>query len=139
MGAKRSLAAFAQTCLVFSEPALDALWYELHGLLPLVRCMPCDLWKLESHSPRKALVHLLFSISCAVADAITKYFQRPIVPTDWGRFVYHAGRVREFIHRDPSAWDVLRTLNLGSTGSPVIFLQNYIVVTKQLILQFVLR
>jgi hypothetical protein len=42
--AKKSLAGLAQTCLAFREPALDALWYELHGLLPLVRCMPQDLW-----------------------------------------------------------------------------------------------
>jgi hypothetical protein len=72
VGAKRSLAAFAQTCLAFSEPALHALWYELYDLLPLVQCMPRDLWKLESsgHWQGKKLVHLFSSISCAVADAI---------------------------------------------------------------------
>jgi hypothetical protein len=42
-----SLAAFAQTCLVFSEPALNALWYELYDLQPLVKCMPRDLWEVE--------------------------------------------------------------------------------------------
>jgi hypothetical protein len=61
VGAKRSLAAFAQTRLAFSEPALDALWYELHSLIPLVQCMPCDLWKLD----QEKLVNLFSSISCA--------------------------------------------------------------------------
>jgi hypothetical protein len=70
VGAKRSLAAFAQTCSAFSEPALDALWYELHDVLPLVQCMPRDLWELQSIRLSQTLVHLVFSVSCAVADDI---------------------------------------------------------------------
>jgi hypothetical protein len=42
------------------------------------------------------------------------------VPTDWERFVYHAGRVRKFIYTDDhlGAWDedTFQTLNLGITG-----------------------
>jgi hypothetical protein len=69
--AKRSLAVFARTCLAISEPALDILRYELHDLLPLVQCMPCDLWKLESGME---LVLSFSSIYCTVADAIYRSF-----------------------------------------------------------------
>jgi hypothetical protein len=47
MRAKKSLAALARTCVALCEPALDVLWYELSDLLPLVKCMPSDLWRLE--------------------------------------------------------------------------------------------
>jgi hypothetical protein len=59
VSAEASLAAFAQTCLVFSEPALDALWYELYDLQPLVKCMPRDLWEVEyiGQSQEEKLVH----------------------------------------------------------------------------------
>jgi hypothetical protein len=65
--AKKSLAALAQTCLALREPALDALWYELDDLLPLVKCMPHDLLGLDF---TKTLVHLFSTISLSVADVM---------------------------------------------------------------------
>ena len=43
---RKALARFAQTCSRLREPALDALWYDLDSLIPLIQCMPRDLWKL---------------------------------------------------------------------------------------------
>jgi hypothetical protein len=40
-----SLASFARTCRWLREPSLNAVWYELHGLSPLVKCMPQNLWE----------------------------------------------------------------------------------------------
>ena len=72
MAANSSLAKLAQTCLAFSEPALNALWYELDDLLPLIQCMPCDLWSIGEG---EIVVHLISSISCAVADDIYRSFR----------------------------------------------------------------
>ncbi|OAX31743.1 hypothetical protein K503DRAFT_750464 [Rhizopogon vinicolor AM-OR11-026] len=44
---KKTLPALALTCKSFTRPALDALWKELDGLGPLVRCLPQSLWKLD--------------------------------------------------------------------------------------------
>jgi hypothetical protein len=55
--ARKSLAGLAQTCLWFREPALDALWYQLHDLSPLFKCMPPDLW--EEIGVRRRLVRLI--------------------------------------------------------------------------------
>jgi hypothetical protein len=44
LGAAGSLAALSQTCSALHEPALDALWHELHDIKPLVGCMPHGLW-----------------------------------------------------------------------------------------------
>jgi hypothetical protein len=42
---RRTLARVARTCRTFQEPALYVLWYDLNSLLPLIQCMPPDLWK----------------------------------------------------------------------------------------------
>jgi len=39
-----SLAALARTSRTFSEPALNAIWCGLATIIPLLRCMPSDLW-----------------------------------------------------------------------------------------------
>jgi hypothetical protein len=40
-----SLAALAGTSHIFSECALNALWSGLTDIVPLLRCMPSDLWE----------------------------------------------------------------------------------------------
>ena len=70
VGARKSLAALAQTCLAISEPALDSLWYEIHDIIPLVKCMPPDLWRLDIDGERKKLVNLFSSSSCTLADDV---------------------------------------------------------------------
>ncbi|KIK98960.1 hypothetical protein PAXRUDRAFT_823302 [Paxillus rubicundulus Ve08.2h10] len=41
-----SLAALARTCRAFQEPALDALWFQLDDLTPLLKCLTKDVWTL---------------------------------------------------------------------------------------------
>ncbi|KAF5376500.1 hypothetical protein D9615_008661 [Tricholomella constricta] len=74
------LAALARTCRTFSEPAQDGLWYEIGNLIPLIKCMPEDLWK----SPE----------GITLDEEAQIVFQRPVVSTDWPRFVIQAQRVR---------------------------------------------
>lgn len=40
------LASLAQCCRAFQEAALDALWYKLYDLNPLLRCLPHDALKI---------------------------------------------------------------------------------------------
>ncbi|OAX30957.1 hypothetical protein K503DRAFT_870818 [Rhizopogon vinicolor AM-OR11-026] len=58
-----TLLALALTCKSFTEPALDLLWRELHGLSPLIRCLPSSLWKLNGPKP-----HLNFMRSMTLDD-----------------------------------------------------------------------
>jgi hypothetical protein len=51
-----SLAALAGTSHVFSESALNALWSGLADIVPLLRCMPSDLWEERKVAGRKELV-----------------------------------------------------------------------------------
>ena len=50
-----SLAKLARTCRMFSEPSLDLLWRAQGSLIPLLRTMPADLWRVDDEilvSPR---------------------------------------------------------------------------------------
>lgn len=40
----RTLFSLALTCHATSESALDALWRTIDDIIPLIRCMPDDLW-----------------------------------------------------------------------------------------------
>lgn len=40
-----SLAAFARTCHAVHEKALDRLWLTQNTIIPLLRCMPADVWE----------------------------------------------------------------------------------------------
>lgn len=44
---KRDQFSLAITCKAFAEPALDTLWHEQRSLVPLIRCMPQDLWIIK--------------------------------------------------------------------------------------------
>lgn len=41
------LSVMARTARVLHEPAIHALWHELPGLIPLLRCFPTDSWTIE--------------------------------------------------------------------------------------------
>ncbi|KAJ7022714.1 hypothetical protein C8F04DRAFT_1272300 [Mycena alexandri] len=73
------------TPLALSDPALDAVWREISGLVNLMRLLPADLWHAEDLS----------------ADSQpTSCMTRETVAADWTRFLAHARRVREFTFED---------------------------------------
>ncbi|KAF7791367.1 hypothetical protein EIP86_002381 [Pleurotus ostreatoroseus] len=76
-----ALAALARTCRVVSSPALDQLWADLHSLLPILRCLPPELWSVKSASGGLAK---------------TKQFTLKKQPSasDWQLLRKHAHRVR---------------------------------------------
>ncbi|KAJ7673876.1 hypothetical protein DFH06DRAFT_1445406 [Mycena polygramma] len=77
--AKCDLAAVAQTCMAFREPALDYLWSSTALAELLIRCMPSDLWAVD---PEKG------------GGKGTRQL-RPIHASDWSRLSLYAPRVRE--------------------------------------------
>ena len=48
LGAKATAVALACCCKSFEDPALDALWETQHRLLPLLKSLPGDVWKVEA-------------------------------------------------------------------------------------------
>lgn len=44
----RTLTALARVSKAFSETALDALWRDLHSLLPLIMLLPQDAFQLDT-------------------------------------------------------------------------------------------
>ncbi|KIM81022.1 hypothetical protein PILCRDRAFT_89306 [Piloderma croceum F 1598] len=97
-----SLTALARTSHIFSELALNALWYGLPNLAPLLLCMPSDLLDRQPGGGKRL------------------FLRRSIVSTDWSRFDYHAKRVRSlgFLHRSEARQitpdsEVLRAIRLS--------------------------
>ncbi|KAJ7673981.1 hypothetical protein DFH06DRAFT_752203 [Mycena polygramma] len=72
------LATLARTCKAFSSPALDLLWRNQRSLVPILRCMPDDVWDKDD-------------FEC---------LRRPIVPTDWERPLVYSHRVKSFKYAD---------------------------------------
>ena len=59
--AKATAAALARCCRSFEEPVLDALWEAQERLIPLLKCIPRDVWEDEDGdfvSPWVALIFL---------------------------------------------------------------------------------
>ncbi|KAF5377863.1 hypothetical protein D9615_006740 [Tricholomella constricta] len=106
-----TLAALAQTCQSFMEPAFDMLWRRLSSLTPLVRCFAQDVWQLKG---------------CTIS------FNRIPQPSEWERFLFYARRVKllrytSLVHpRNPdyaphAVWQVL---NLTRPSSLAHLLPN---------------
>ncbi|KAH7905062.1 hypothetical protein BJ138DRAFT_821747, partial [Hygrophoropsis aurantiaca] len=74
---RKTIAALGQTCRTFHEPSLDALWFHLSSLTPLVKTLPRDLWKIDERQNFNNIV-----------------IQRPMGLEDWTTFRRNARRVR---------------------------------------------
>ncbi|KAG9309649.1 hypothetical protein JVU11DRAFT_10313 [Chiua virens] len=98
---RRTLARLARTCRYFLEPALNVLYYEIHDLLWLIKCMPDDLW---------------------VVNGKQLTFTRPMLQSDWNIFLRYARRVRslEFDRHCQSTTDVNVYVALSHLPSPVV-------------------
>ncbi|KAK7053770.1 hypothetical protein R3P38DRAFT_2601535 [Favolaschia claudopus] len=77
-----SLLALSRTSKIFTEPALDRLWWEQKSLAPLIKCMPEDAW--EEH------------VAGTGRNATTTlHLRRPLKSTDLPRMLYYSERIRE--------------------------------------------
>ncbi|RDB14878.1 hypothetical protein Hypma_016419 [Hypsizygus marmoreus] len=101
-----TVVALARTCRAFHEPATAHLWYEIDTLIPLVKCMPADLWTITGENSQ------------------TLVFNRAVFPTDWPRFTKYARHVRRFGFRfwhwiDVSV-SVYESLHLAAAGQVLL-------------------
>ncbi|KAJ7057513.1 hypothetical protein C8F01DRAFT_1152401 [Mycena amicta] len=73
----------AQTCHLFSGPALDALWYQPgeDTILYLLRCLPEDMLLIKT-----------------VSGQVVLELKRPGIFSDWERFQSYSTRVRVYDH-----------------------------------------
>jgi hypothetical protein len=55
---RAALAVLARTSRIFCEPALNALWSRLWTIVPLLRCMPSDVWEEREGTWERMLVSL---------------------------------------------------------------------------------
>lgn len=46
---KSDLISMACVCRGFYEPAMDAAWYAMPGMGPLIMCLPSHCWRIEEH------------------------------------------------------------------------------------------
>ncbi|KAH7911709.1 hypothetical protein BJ138DRAFT_885301 [Hygrophoropsis aurantiaca] len=89
-----TLAALARTCQTFAEAALDVLWCDLHSFTNSIRCMPHDLWSIET---RENPLFRDFSASGLVRQYMkesTLKLHRSISASDWAIFQKYSRRVR---------------------------------------------
>ncbi|KAL1950467.1 hypothetical protein VTO73DRAFT_5591 [Trametes versicolor] len=78
-----SLSIMARTARVLHEPAIHALWHELPGLIPLLRCFPADSWAIEGDEFK---------------------FSRVLRPKDWTAVLKYSPLVRHFVASTHSAF-----------------------------------
>ncbi|GLB38022.1 hypothetical protein LshimejAT787_0410730 [Lyophyllum shimeji] len=82
-----TLALLARTCTAFRETALDALWYAVDSLGPLIQVMPDDLWTMYPETCRRGWPLQFVK------------FTRALQESDWTRFDYYAPRIRKLGRR----------------------------------------
>ncbi|KAF8844218.1 hypothetical protein BDN67DRAFT_811638 [Paxillus ammoniavirescens] len=77
-----SLAALARTCRAFQEPGLDALWFQLDDLTPLLKCLTQDVWVL--------------SVTLQTSQCRTEVIgiRRPLSESEWGILQGYTRRIR---------------------------------------------
>ncbi|KAJ7620889.1 hypothetical protein DFH06DRAFT_1143749 [Mycena polygramma] len=95
----KELAALARTSTIFYDLALNALWEEQVTIMPLLRCMPVDIWEL------------------------TGTLRRPLTSAEWERVFTYSRRVKLFRCRDgngnpgdPDVMEVYKTLSQSVPG-----------------------
>ncbi|GBE80900.1 hypothetical protein SCP_0306210 [Sparassis crispa] len=87
-GGYHTVLRMAMTCQAFKEPALDILWHNLITLVPLIQTLPQDAWcksdTLNTYGEKQCIITVM----------------RPLVSTDWDRFLYYSPRIRRLGFRD---------------------------------------
>ena len=110
--AKAAAVSLACCCKSFEDPVLDTLWETQSKLLPLLKSLPADVWKVEARrfvSPPSAF------ISPRLIALPRKSFVRLPTKEEWARFRKYARGIRKLkmdASKDPLVPDVLLVLQL---------------------------
>ena len=129
VGSKSKATAVALACCrkVFENSALDALWKTQEELLPLLKCLPRDVWS-ERGRVMSTLSTCVFSpLNCL----ISKYFGRLPTGPEWARFRNYAQRMRQLkdfgdCHKKSSDhhYRIRNTFRWQPNRSPMLFVDS---------------
>ena len=118
--ANATAVSLARCCKSFEHPVLDSLWGTQDELLPLLKSLPADVWKVEAGqfvSPPTAF------ISSHLIPLPEKSFERIPTKDEWNRFRKYA-RGKRKLKVDPSedlvVSDVLFVLQLRTGNEPLL-------------------
>lgn len=100
----RTLAALAITCKLFHEPAMDLLWADIRGLLPLLGCVT----RLNPIVYRNYKTQYLWS-----SEDI-----EPLSEHEARQFLRHATRVRSFHEENSRHFHLLENLSFETCAFP---------------------
>jgi len=125
---RRTLAGLARTCRALKEPALDALWWDLDSLYPLLTCLPVEVQRWSDGS----IVRDLFPVNELVLIG-DQHLNRPLALSDFTIFQGYAKRVRMLGYRQRNRFmnaDLLRLITsfpctLGSAILPNLRLLSW--------------
>ncbi|KAH7913116.1 hypothetical protein BJ138DRAFT_1146842 [Hygrophoropsis aurantiaca] len=99
----QTLFYLAYTCQAFKEPAVDALYSQLNGFGPLIKCLPRDLWVVTLGDTFKTITLV-----------------RPMNPNDWKIFRSYACRVRKLVHSSVVTTEVVSEGILDALLNPPV-------------------
>jgi hypothetical protein len=105
---RKSLVAFATTCKAFRDPALSILWSNLTTLVPLVKCLPIDVWEMKPVDPSQTealeffelvrILPLCLSQSSTLLFLKLQSLKRAPDNMDWTRYHFYASFVKSYQH-----------------------------------------
>ncbi|KAF8142853.1 hypothetical protein K438DRAFT_1978276 [Mycena galopus ATCC 62051] len=88
---RRDLSALARTSKTFLHPALNILWRDQDTIVPLLKCMPADLWDISVRPNEDVWPERVLSID----------LNRTILSADWARPLFYLHRIKSFtVHHD---------------------------------------
>ena len=118
--AKATAVSLACCCKNFEDPVLDVLWETQVQLIPLLKSLPGDVWKVEAGRFVSPLTVLSFSI---LTPLIRKTFNTVPTKAERSRFQKYARRIRELevdVSRDLVHSEVLLTLQFCAGNEPLL-------------------
>jgi len=115
-GAGATAVSLARCCKSFEDPVLDALWVTQDRLLPLLRSLPGNVWKVEADRI-VSLLAAFGSVPLPQSNCSTEEKSSNRIPTEaeWSRFRKYARGMRELkvdASQDLVTPDVLLALQL---------------------------
>ncbi|KAF7977685.1 hypothetical protein HWV62_2930 [Athelia sp. TMB] len=72
-GRLRALRSLALTCKAFEDPALTILWRNMVSLVPLVKCLPEELWEIEIDNNGNSILYTKGSPNASDVRRLQKY------------------------------------------------------------------
>ncbi|KAJ6454253.1 hypothetical protein C8R47DRAFT_1167467 [Mycena vitilis] len=107
---RKDFAALARCCQIFRDPALNVLWRKQTTLVPVLKCLPSDLWgeTVDAYGGELRLG--------------LRGTRRPL-PEEWERCSFYARRIRELeLHHRRNKFPTLAMLQMLSEYFPDDFL-----------------